>query len=595
MIPSLNLFRQALSDQNSGQYLDAIQNYREFLNLVPYQIDAMNNMAVCLIELDRSKEAADILLEALQKGSRDPEILNNLGNALQQLSQLEKAVGFFESALSVRPDSTVILLNFSKGLLRIGDYNRALEYLKKAKDLDPNNSSIAFIEAMALPIIYESEKEISIVRNRVMERLDALNGKASQIADPASAVGQTNFYLAYQGYNDKDIQSKIAETYLKLSPQLKYVSPHCLEQFRNKAARIKLGFVSSHFGNHTIGKLFQGLLAGLSQEKFEIFVFYVGFASISGDHKLEALSDKVDHLIGLPKNFWDARKAISDRRLDILYYPDIGMEPLTYFLAFARLARTQCASWGHPVTTGIPTVDYFVSWRIHEPQDYLSHYSEEVKLLGGFCTNYARPGAPRLAIKREQFGWHPSDHLYVCLQSLFKFHPSFDAILWQILKADDRAIIILLEGRQRNWGRLLRKRFLRIDPTMLERIQFLPRLNNNDYLGIISLSDVVLDTPVFSGGNSSFEALALGKVIVTLAGKYMRGLFTAGLYYQMGLHDLITSTASSYIKLALAVATNPKARAKYETRIKERNHLIFDNDDTIKSHERFFEFVYHRH
>ncbi len=40
--------------------------------------------------------------------------------------------------------------------------------------------------------------------------------------------------------------------------------------------------------------------------------------------------------------------------LDILFYPDLGMTPLTYFLAFARLAPVQCVSWGHPVTTGIP-------------------------------------------------------------------------------------------------------------------------------------------------------------------------------------------------------------------------------------------------
>ena len=124
---------------------------------------------------------------------------------------------------------------------------------------------------------------------------------------------------------------------------------------------------------------------------------------------------------------------------------------------------------------------------------------------------------------------------------------------------------------------------------MVDRIRFLPRLSGENYLHLMTLADVLLDTPVFCGGNTSFEALAAGKVLVTLPGRYMRGLFTAGLYRQMGLEDLIPSSPAEYIELALSMGTNLGERMRQEERIKERRSLIFNNKETIYSHEQFFE------
>ena len=52
---------------------------------------------------------------------------------------------------------------------------------------------------------------------------------------------------------------------------------------------------------------------------------------------------------------------IAALQLDVLHFPDIGMEPFSYFLGFARHARLQCAFWGHPDTTGLPHMDLFLS------------------------------------------------------------------------------------------------------------------------------------------------------------------------------------------------------------------------------------------
>ena len=68
----------------------------------------------------------------------------------------------------------------------------------------------------------------------------------------------------------------------------------------------------------------------------------------------------------------------------------------------------------------------------------------------------------------------------------------------------------------------------------------------------------------------------------------MRGLFTSGIYVQMGLEDLIPRTAETYVELAVSLATDADKRIRQENRIRERLPLIFNNIDTVHAHEQFF-------
>lgn len=71
----------------------------------------------------------------------------------------------------------------------------------------------------------------------------------------------------------------------------------------------------------------------------------------------------------------------SEARLDVLLYPELGMDPLTPQLAALRLAPVQVASWGHPETTGMPTIDHYLSAELFEAADSEEYYSERLVRL----------------------------------------------------------------------------------------------------------------------------------------------------------------------------------------------------------------------
>ena len=153
-----------------------------------------------------------------------------------------------------------------------------------------------------------------------------------------------------------------------------------------------------------------------------------------------------DRSVALPQRLGPARARVAEAELDAIYYPDIGMDPFTYFLAFACMAPLQCTTWGHPVTTGIPNMDAFISCAPAEAPAAERHYSERLVRLPVMSACIRRPELPPRPKRRADFGLGADRHLYICPQSLFKLHPDFDAMLAEILRRDPAGELLFVQG-----------------------------------------------------------------------------------------------------------------------------------------------------
>src|SRR4029079_4976610 len=148
------------------------------------------------------------------------------------------------------------------------------------------------------------------------------------------------------------------------------------------------------------------------------------------------LQAAADRYVVLSRDLPLAPQAILQNSVDVLIYTDIGMDPTTYSLAFARLAPVQCTTWGHPETTGLDTIDYFISSDLMEVPAADSHYSERLVRLPSLTFYYYRSELPAQLMGRDAFGLDPNATLYACPQSIYKFHPEFDAAIAGILRGD---------------------------------------------------------------------------------------------------------------------------------------------------------------
>jgi len=440
---------------------------------------------------------------------------------------------------------------------------------------------------LATPAIFQSAEEMRQQRQRLEEGLAALEQESLSIDDPLIEVNTTNFYAAYHGLNDRSLQARLATLYLRATPSLACVAPHCRQDGEDKPRRspLRVGFVSCFLHMHTIGEVNVGIIRNLSRKLCRVVLL----RPASPEHPVARLiRESADEVVTLSPSLEAARKEIADKRLDVLFYTDIGMEPFTYFLAFARLAPVQCVTWGHPVTTGIPTIDYYLSSVDLEPPGAEEQYSERLVRLRGLPTYYYAPAFFPPAKTRQHFGLAEDDHLYMCPQAPFKVHPDYDALLGEILRADPRGRVLFIRSQNPEWTPQLLARFRRTLPDTVERIQFLPHQGGQDYLHLLAVCDVLLDTTHFGGGNTTFKAFSVGAPIVTLPGEFARGRVTSACYRKMGVLDCIAADRQDYVKIALRLGTDPGWRQEVKSRIEAARGVLYEDAGLLRELEQFF-------
>jgi protein O-GlcNAc transferase len=572
---------------------------------------ALNNYATILRNEGQLAKAIDHCVAALSINPNHAESYFTLGSALIASLDYAKAIMAYEKGAALKPASKATLFELVNAYAAAGVHAGIVEGLARILKIDPNDAraqmflgitqmergfydeayeafrqSIAAVDdpavkirrALSVPPIVASAGDIANLRDGIEKQLDALMTETGIIADPYHAQLGANFFLAYHAKNDRDLQKKVALLYRKYAPSLNFVAPHCS---RNRADRpkLKVGFVSRYISRHSVSIAYGDVINALSAEA-DIETYLISTTDFSNASVKEMFSAFKGTFVCIPASLAYAQQAIAMIELDVLIYLDVGMDPLTFLLAFARLAPAQCVMGGHPDTTGVDTIDYFISAAKVEPEDGDSHYSETLVRMesGGF--SFPRPEVPNTFKSRAELGLPLEGNLYFCPMMLQKIHPDFDGTVGRILELDPTSHIVMCESFQHpQWGVLLRERFARVLPAAArERVVFIPWIRDkNDFLSAIAISSVILDPFHFGIGTTGSFCFAVGTPMVTLPGEFMRG--RVGLMYcrMLNLMECVADSPESYARLAVEIATTPERRNALQKKIIANNSAIFEN------------------
>lgn len=577
-LAALGLVHQIL-----GEHAEARAQFHRAIAADPAQLVALRGLNALARNAAEAEEATDLMRRALAVAPDQATILADLGGALYRKRRYAQALPLLRRAmdLSLAPPSVARQCFYMHQELGEPEQARAVYARHLCQRRDP---VLDLQSATLLPPIPESTAHIAEWRDRFARNIAALMAEPPLLDDPAQGFARSIFLLAYHGLDDRAVRTEIARLYRLACPRLAFTAPHCLAPKPVRNRRIRVGFVSSFFRDHTIGKLNIGFVEHLPRDRFEVTVFAVPGQA---DAMTQRYRDAADRFVALPNGFFEARATVALAGQDVLVYPELGMEAVTYMLAFARLAPLQLTTWGHPETSGIDTIDAFLSSDWLEPPctetgSAESAYGETLVRLPALPAAPSPPVSQR-RFERAHFGLPEDAHLYACPQTLFKFHPSFDPMLAEILAQDPKGLLVLLEGPTPEWAGRLARRFARQGIDVDRQVRFLPPMPLDQYLSLCRLADVVLDTPVFGGGNSSYEAFYQDAVVVTLESEHLRGRITAAMYRKMGLADLIPADAKAYVQMALRVAQDPACRAELRTRIAACRDRIYRDNDGVKA------------
>ncbi|MGZ5781474.1 MAG: tetratricopeptide repeat protein, partial [Burkholderiaceae bacterium] len=310
--------------QIKGDNEAAKQSYLRALRIKPDYAEAHNSLGMLLRQRGDVDEAIKCLQKAIRHAPAFIEARLNLAGLYRDRQLESLAIQHYEDVIKLQPN---FIAYTNLGLLyrNSGDFSKACEMFDRADQVHPDAGN-KFKSALLLPVIPKSVKQIRIARERYEKKLDALAITPPVLDDPAHQVGEISFILAYHGLNDKSLQQKLTRLYEQACPSLLFTASHCVNYRRDASRKIKIGFISSYFRMHSVGRTMQGIIKNLSREQFEAHIFFIGEARDELANDLRASADHA-HVISSPFKIDMARSMIAEQALDILFYSDIGMEP----------------------------------------------------------------------------------------------------------------------------------------------------------------------------------------------------------------------------------------------------------------------------
>ncbi len=564
-----------------GRIAEALPHFEAASRLLPKDTQALNDLARARSDLGDVPGAIDAWRTSLERSGKQPAIHFSLAVACQNFGRIEEAAAAYRTCVTLEPVRAEAWLRLGHALSILCRLEEALACYREAAARGLADRARVMTVATLCPM----ETSLAALEKRrtgMTEGFAEFRRQPVALRDPFGEIGLTNFYLAYHGRDNRALNEAAARFYLTSCPGLGWQAPQLAKPPSSVPRRPRIGFLSPFFYSHSTGKMLRGLIERRDPARYEAILLRAGGQD---DSLWRAMAAAADRAIDLPRNLTAARTMIAAENLDLLLYTDIAADPFAYFLAFSRLARVQAATWGHADTSGIPGIDFYISWREWEPPGAANQYSERLVLMTHPPTCFARPATTPKPVSRSELGIDEGARFYFCPHNVVKFHPEFDGILADLLERDPRGIITIPDGHVSAWTEVLRRRLAAACGANASRLRFIRRLPHAEFLGLLEQADALLDPLHFCGGITSLEAFAIGCPIVTLPGRFMRGRMTYGFYRRMRHLDLVASGPTDYVEIALRLTHDPAWRGQQRTAIAAKAPILFDDVAAVREFE----------
>lgn len=585
----------------AGATKHAFGCFEKLVSRSPTHALAWRWLGVARHGLGRVEGAVEALQRCATLAPDDAKTHLLLGGVLLADERVDEAERAYRRATALAPTDVRAWLGLGSCLVTRGLADEAREAFERGLAVVPGSLTLRWAHHAANPVIHRSEEELEAERRHARRSSRELAREIDRASRTtlAGALGaiQDNFRAHYRGEDVTALQRTHGRLVHRVASS---AMPELTQPLHRHAreGRARVGFVSSCFRSHTVLELFERWMTELDPERFEVFVYQLGHQV---DARTVALTRAVEHFHHEPRDARALGAQVRDDALDVVVFPELGMDRRVLSLAATRLAPVQVTSCGHPVTTGLPTVDYFLSGELVEPTDGEEHYTERLVRLPGLGLTPRLPSLDRVPHAdpdvevRGALGLPTHGPLLLACQSLFKYLPRHDAVLVRIAESVPDATIVMLAHPMpdvtERFVRRLDAAFAAAGRSRADHVRVLPRLSHDAYLALQRAADLFLDSFDFSAGRSGFEAIAMGLVPVSCPGRFARGRYLAGALVGLGMDELVAEDEDEYVEIVVALCRDAARRDALSKTLLSRAPRLFDGRPVLDAFARFLEEV----
>jgi protein O-GlcNAc transferase len=579
---------------SKGRSAEAEIAVRQHLACRPDDAAALQFLGMLCFKSGRLVESGDLLRRAIRVRADDAALHSNYAMVLGAADRYEEAAAELQLAVRLKPDLPVAHNNLGVTLEWLGKHGEAAKAYERAAELAGNeplffsnlgnalramrrlsDAEPAYRKAIACRADFapgwHGLATILLDQPRVQEAITASHQACQLLPRDPAALSDLLFALNYDPAMSPDMLFREHRTW-STRYELPKRKPDVFEG-RNvdRERRIRIGYVSADFREHTRSRFTEGVLAHHDHRQFEIICFS---DVIRPDTLTQRLRDYADR--------WHNTAVLShDQLAELIRREEVDLlVELTGHMAANRLpvfalkpAPVQVAYPGYPATTGLVSIDYLLTDLLRDPAGCERYYSEKLWHLAPTSQVY-RPSESDQTVPRI----HRTPYCscgYITFGSLNKpvklNHQVLDTWAKLMLAIPDCRLILLApevdsEGRPRSLlPELLALRS--VNPDRIELVGTTPRAR---YLEQYNRIDIALDPWPYNGHTTTLDALWMGVPVVGLQGSVHASRETSCVLTLLGLADWIAQSTEQYVDTAVRKAADPAALNELRVTLRER-------------------------
>jgi protein O-GlcNAc transferase len=588
--------RLGFAAHRMGDLPAAVAAFGTLCRLRPESAAAENNLGTVLGQMGRHVDALDHFGRAIAIDASFVDARFNRAQLLEMRGQAKAAIDDLRNLLRLAPTHKQAWYRLGHLLNVTGRRQEAQAAFDHAIELDPEYAEARWARTMStLPQAYDVGEEPNAFYAEFEQRLDALD---RWFADGRNDLGQRAvgnqqpYYIAYHDRNNREVLSRYGDLCARLMRA--WYGDQSPQRRAWRDGPVKVAIVSGNVHDHAVWTaIVRGWCQGIDTKRFRLAIIYTDTVV---DRETEIARRSVDTFVQGARDFAGWVDAIRTLAPDVLIYPEVGMDKTCIKLAALRLAPVQVAAWGHAETTGMPTVDYFLSAAAFESDTAQQNYSEKLVPLAGIGARYAPLAPERVDLDLRTIGLDPTRPIALCPATPYKFLPEYDWTFAELAREIDNChLVFVTDNIAPRLSELLARRFeaefakASLDASRF--VRFIPRQPRPQFFSLMRQSAIYLDTLGFSGFNTAMQALECGLPVITVEGRFMRNRFAGGLLREIELEALLADDAAQYVEIAADLLSNPHAMRSARRIVNENFPRLLNRDESIRSLEEFLEAV----
>ncbi|XP_043709436.1 probable UDP-N-acetylglucosamine--peptide N-acetylglucosaminyltransferase SEC [Telopea speciosissima] len=549
----------AIIYKQQGNYLDAISCYNEVLRIDPLAVDGLVNRGNTYKEIGRVSEAIQDYMRAVTIRPTMSEAHANLASAYKDSGHVELAIKSYKQALLLRSDFPEATCNLLHTLQCVCNWE------------DRDNK---FIEIEGI-----IRRQIKM---SVLPSVQPFHAIAYPI-DPMLALEISRKYAAHC--------SLIASRY-SLSP-FPYPPPMpIMTEGRN--GRLRVGYVSSDFGNHPLSHLMGSVFGMHNRENVEVFCY--ALSQNDGTEWRQRIQSEAEHFVDVSAMSSDMiARLINEDKIHILVNLNGYTKGARNEIFAMQPAPIQVSYMGFPGTTGATYIDYLVTDEFVSPTCFSHIYSEKLVHLPHcyFVNDYKQKNQdvldPVCRHKRSDYGLPENKFIFACFNQLYKMDPEVFNTWCNILKRVPNSALWLL--RFPAAGEMRVRAYAAAQGVRQDQIIFTDVAMKNEHIRRSALADLFLDTPLCNAHTTGTDVLWAGLPMITLPLEKMATRVAGSLCLATGVgEEMIVSSMKEYEDKAVLFAENQPKLQSLTNKLKAARLTcpLFDTGRWVRNLERAY-------